>query len=385
MTKKRVTVLDIGSSKVTVLLGERGVNNSLMIHNYLEVKYVGYDEDGFLPPVDDVPDIKLALYRAIDSILENSNIKLDEVFIGVPGNFLKITTKRHVYSFAKNKVVTKDDVEKFKQTGYNDVKIDGYQQIMASVLCYNFADGRVVDNPIGLKSANLNGILSYSLCQNYFKQEIDKILMQKYKFTKIRYCSSVLCQSLFLVEKEKRDNYAVLLDVGGFESTLSVCYKNGVVYEKTFPLGGAYITEKIMSNVSMPEEYEYFELAESFKRKANLSLNSNKSYEIVIGNSEIKYPFDTINSLIKSTIADIAAEVASCFEVCAKWLPQNVRIHLTGGGIAMIRGSAEYLRDMLDRGVDLIYPEMPLFKKPIYSSALALLDYAVNFTEKGEL
>lgn len=60
MRKKSVAVLDIRSSEVTAVVGERGVNNTFIIKSKYTCAYDGYaegkliDEDGFLSAVNDV-------------------------------------------------------------------------------------------------------------------------------------------------------------------------------------------------------------------------------------------------------------------------------------------------------------------------------------------
>ena len=60
MRKKSVAVLDIRSSEVTAVVGERGVNNTFIIKSKYSCAYEGYaegkliDEDSFLSAVGDV-------------------------------------------------------------------------------------------------------------------------------------------------------------------------------------------------------------------------------------------------------------------------------------------------------------------------------------------
>ena len=48
MQKKRVAVLDIGSSKMTAFIGERGVNKTFIIKGFKEIEYSGYVGGEFL-------------------------------------------------------------------------------------------------------------------------------------------------------------------------------------------------------------------------------------------------------------------------------------------------------------------------------------------------
>jgi len=74
----------------------------------------------------------------------------------------------------------------------------------------------------------------------------------------------------------------------------------------------------------------------------------------------------------------LAEEISVCLDKCSSFLSVGTRINVTGGGISFIRGAVERLRDLLDKGVDVVYPNVPKFKKPNETSKFALLDYALK-------
>ena len=64
MSKNYVSVLDIGSSKLTVMIGEKGVNNTFNVRGAGEVNYAGFYEGVFLEPENLQSAIKEAISKA---------------------------------------------------------------------------------------------------------------------------------------------------------------------------------------------------------------------------------------------------------------------------------------------------------------------------------
>ena len=104
MRKKSVAVLDIRSSEVTAVVGERGVNNTFIIKSKYTCAYDGYaegkliDEDGFLSAVNDVVKSTVSACGGLKSF-----------YVGVPGEFIKIVNVDKVVSFQSAKKITNAD------------------------------------------------------------------------------------------------------------------------------------------------------------------------------------------------------------------------------------------------------------------------------------
>lgn len=377
MLKDAVAVLDIGSNKVTVMIGENGVNQTFIIHSSCEMPYAGYDENFFyVPNSQEEIGVEEAIKNAIETIKRNSNIKINNIFVGVPGAFLKIITKNHTNSYERKIKISYKETDRFKSSGLVGINVDNYTVINSQVVYYVLSDGTKIVDPIGKKSVNLNGTLSYSLCNKKFISLIDTILAEC-GINKVTYIPSPLAESLYLFSEEKRKAFNVLLDVGYMSSTLSVVYNNGIVYQKSFPYGGGTIAGYIFQNLNL-SDYKLFSVAEELVRKVNFGLEGGEYYQSVQNGRLYKYPATYINNLANEIIIEIAQEVSESLEMISQWLPSGTRINLTGGGISFIRGACEKLRDLLSRGVDIIAPNVPMFRQPNESSRLALLNYSLN-------
>lgn len=380
MIKDAVIVLDVGSSKITVTVGERGLNNTFVIHSSCDVSYAGFDENGFINGDGEV-SVDRAVISAMDLIKRNSDVKLDTVFVGIPGYFLQTRTLQHVNSYEGKTKITENEVNKFIETGLFDIKMQDYCRIDSRAIYFTLSDGSVVNNPIGKKSVNLRGVISVTFCKAEFKTIFDKILFSL-GVNKVRYVSSPLCECLYLFNEDKRNEYNVLLDVGFTTSTLSVVYKNGIVYQRTLDgeIGGSSINNHFYFSLGFESndfKDETLDILEDLKRKVNLGIKDGE-YICCYGGQVYKFAVDSVNSLVNEVLTVLAGQVSESIEKCSLFLPVGTRINLTGGGVSYIRGAGEKLRDLLDRGVDIVCPNVPRYKKPSETSKFALLNYALN-------
>ena len=80
--------------------------------------------------------------------------------------------------------------------------------------------------------------------------------------------------------------------------------------------------------------------------------------------------------------ADIIGNVLSDYDDI---LPSNMKIYLTGEGIAAMRGAKKYLSEQLGKNIEIITPKLPGFVKAEDSSKISLLIMADTMTKKGLL
>ena len=98
MRKKSVALLDIRSSEITAVVGERGVNDTFIIKSKYSCGYDGYAEGEFI----DGDGFACAVNSAVKSILASTG-GIKRFYVGVPGEFLKVVNTDRVMSFQSAK------------------------------------------------------------------------------------------------------------------------------------------------------------------------------------------------------------------------------------------------------------------------------------------
>ncbi len=368
MRNKQVAVLDFGSSKITATVAERGINKTFIIKGSYSFNYDGYQDGAFF----DLPQLKQVLILAVESLRKACTNKLETVYVGVPGDFTEVVVKDSQISFAKKKKITDLEVDALFDSAFV-MQSAKYTLINRSAVVYELDDFRRLANPVGAVSGILKGKLSFVLCNNYFIEAVKSILTNA-GVGKIEFVSTSLAETLYLLDAETRDRIALVCDVGYISTTVMIIQGDGILYQKSFPYGGGYITADITQKFQME-----FDDAENLKRKINLSCQtSSKEFDLIDGDNGEYYSVEELKNLVKDSLDGLCESISLMLEESGYVLPDYVPLMVTGGGISHLRGAKEHVSGRLNMAVEIIAPKVPLMDKPTESSILSLLDLALE-------
>lgn len=366
MQKKQVAVIDVGSSAITAVVGERGINKTFIIKGRYSFEYDGFENGTFF----DTENLKRVLFSAADCIIKASGGSLDTVYVGVPGDFTNVYVKDSQISFSKKKKITEEDVDVLFDAAFV-MTSSKYTLINRSAIVYELDDFRRLANPVGSVSEILNGKLSFVLCSNYFIEAV-KPALQAAGISKVECVSSALAQALYLIDAETRDRIAILADVGYITTTFTIIQGDGLMFQRSFPYGGGYITAALVEKFSVP-----FSVAESIKRKINLS-QVVTGQEMIDGENGEYYSVNEVKKTVIHSLETLCEDIADAWEKSGFIVPEYVPLMITGGGISYIRGAKEHLSGRLGTAVEIVAPKVPLMDKPTESTVLSLLDLALE-------
>ncbi|MCL1901647.1 MAG: hypothetical protein FWG51_04550, partial [Firmicutes bacterium] len=106
MKNPSATVIDFGSSKISVLCGERAINNSYNIKASADVEYAGFSGGEFFEPNLVFNSVKSAILAA-ETTLKN---KIKKVYVGVPGEFITTVVRETTKTYKRKRKIDKADV-----------------------------------------------------------------------------------------------------------------------------------------------------------------------------------------------------------------------------------------------------------------------------------
>ena len=368
MRKKQVAVIDVGSSKITAIIGERGINKTFLIKGRFECEYDGYAEKTFFD------ELKLAdaIRSTLNDVQSVCGTKIDCVYVGVPGEFTNVVVKESQISFPNKRKIKEEDVDALFDSAFvaqnNDVSI-----INRSAIVYELDDFRRLADPIGYSSEILKGKLSFVLCNNYFIETIMPVLKSA-GIDKVEFVSTMLAEALYLIDPEVRDRIAMILDVGYISTTFSIIQGDGILFQESFPYGGGFITASLTENFDVD-----FDVAEKLKRKINLSsFSTTGAYDLIDLGDGKYFPSEEAKSIILRSLDNLCESLSNALDGSKYVVPDYVPMMLVGGGIAYLRGAKEYVSNRLGIDVRVLSPSVPLMNKPTESAILSLMDLALD-------
>lgn len=369
MRKKSVAVLDIRSSEITSVVGERGVNNTFIIKSKYSCGYDGFaegellDEDGFLSAVSDVVKSTLASMSGVKTF-----------YVGVPGEFTKTVNVDKVMSFQSAKKITQTDCDYLAGMAA-PADTDEYQTIKHSCLYYVLSDKRKLIDPVGMPSDSLMGRFCFYQCKNSFVDILLKAFKKFSDIENINLIPTVYAEALYLIKPELRDEYAVLFDLGYISSSYSVVCGNGLAFSESFSLGIGHIAAYLMTELEIP-----FEVATAYLSKINLNAKEtlNALEECFYEGTTYKFSTVILRDKIREGLDGICETIEACRQSFTGKNVDGKPVYLTGEGVKTIRGTAEHLSNRLVKNVEIITPAVPYYDKPQFSSLLSLLDASLK-------
>ena len=370
MGRRSAAVLDVRSADVTVVVGQRGVNNTFVIQGMYTQPYKGYADAEFF----DTQDLQEAVFAALDEASAEAGVRIRELYVGVPGEFLSVRTQRCFMRFENKRKIVRADVKALYESepkeNFGDAAV-----IRKEAAYYVLSDRRRAFDPVGMVSNSLEGQFCYFLADNRFIDCMDNFLAE-YGIRRREYLPSSQAQALYLLPRSARMAGAILWDVDKISMTFSVLEGEGVVWQQACSAGGGHVTAQVFAdgNIDIP-----FEIVEAMIGKINLSGRDDDKTTIEYVDKMRSYtlPMQFLKEKVKEGLDLICEVINKCLELCGDRNIEYKPILLTGGGITGIRGAREHLTNRLNKVVEIIAPNLPYYNKASQSSLLSLLDMAL--------
>lgn len=371
MWRKSVAVLDVRSSEISIVIGERGVNNTFVFKASKTEPYDGYEQGAFY----DEEKLSDAVFRALTSVEQVCGKRIRDLYIGVPGMFCKIVPQSRDISFPQKRRIGKKELDALFESG--NESMEGYRLIRATSVIYVTADNRRYVDPEGLTTSSLSGVLSYCYADNYFIGVMEKIFSEM-KIV-LHYLPMELAMASYLITPEVRGEYALFLDVGFLSTTLCVLLGNGVLAQQTYWVGKGQIAARLMDAFELP-----YEAALALLSKANLFAKSNAgSMEFVFRGDSYEIDTDKLVDTVKEGLDEICEEIGTFLEDCSGKELDNKPLYVSGEGLSDIRGSLEHISKRINRVCEMLSPDLPYYNKPSMSSRISLIDMAYEDHRKS--
>ncbi|MBR2384814.1 MAG: hypothetical protein IKA99_04285 [Clostridia bacterium] len=373
MAFKGVTVLDIGSYAISVLAGERGVNNTFSVKGQAVKHYEGFAEGKFF----DEHDLETAIGEALNEIADVIGGVSPEIYVSVPGVFVDLENKKYKISLGKPRKIRQKDVDCLLNEGKLKVESEGFEVIGCSEIYFALDDNRRVVNPVGVVSSLLGGAITYYSCDKKFTSLLRRILL-KHKIKDVKFVFVGQAEGEYLLKREEREFPSLIIDVGYITSELTLHLGNGILAECCEDFGGGYLTFYMLRDFGLSVKD-----AESLKREINFahSLSSNSVYTIFTDDGEVQFPCETVNEIALDAVDSFVGLISDFIEENASPFAENLRIYLTGGGLSYLRGVKSHLSARLGLPVEILAPKVPMHNKPDESSTFAMLNFALKDKE----
>ncbi len=357
---KIIVGLDIGTTKVACIVGQKAENGKIEILGYGKTVSTGVRRGVVTNIFDTVEAIKTAVKQASDQ----SGVEINRVSVGIAGQHIKSLQHRGVMMRDNHEIeITEAELERLRNDTFK-INMTPGEEIIDVIRQDTYVDGELATNPVGMLGnkieANFHVIIGQtSAAKNIVKciesagLEMDYMILEP------------IASAQAVLDDEEKDAGVVLVDIGGGTTDIAIFKDKKIQHTAVIPFGGNIITEDICTGCSIIKHY-----AEEVKVKFGSALASeNRDDEVVSipgirGREPKEISFKNLANIIQARLEEIF-ELVNYEIQKAKTENQLIAgIVLTGGG-AMMRHIQQLAEFKTGLEVRIGYPNEHLNKTPM--------------------
>ncbi len=383
---KIIVGLDIGTTKVACIVGQKAENGKIEILGYGKTISTGVRRGVVTNIFDTVEAIKMAVNQAS----EQSGVEINRVSVGIAGQHIKSLQHRGVLMRDNHETeITEAELERLRNDTFK-INMTPGEEIIDVIRQDTYVDGELATNPVGMLGnkieANFHVIIGQtSAAKNIVKciqsagLEMDYMILEP------------IASAQAVLDEEEKDAGVVLVDIGGGTTDIAIFKDKKIQHTAVIPFGGNIITEDICTGCSIIKHY-----AEEVKVKFGSALASeNRDDEVVSipgirGREPKEISFKNLAHIIQARLEEIFELVNYEIQKAKSENQLIAGIVLTGGGALMkhIQQLAEFKTGL---EVRIGYPNEHLNKNtmkemssPMYFTGIGIVIETIARMEHDE-
>ena len=385
MSQSRViAAIEIGTSKIVVLLGEIIGDSGLNIIGHSVGSSKGVKK-GVITDLDKASD---CVHAAILRAEENTQTRIDEVYLAQTGQHLIGNFNLGSSNIsASDGLVRRADIDAATEDAKRRSLPD--DRIYIHHIQNPFSlDGNPVENPLSKEGRQLQ--IGYWSVHGDSEAVSDSLrVIRGIDLDVSDIIISSIASGTVLLEESEKENGALVIDIGGGTTDYMLYRKGYIVKTGVVPVGGDHITNDLSIGLRISRKN-----AESFKLKDGRAYYQSEDREKkvwLIGDFTIgdrQYPLAAITKIIEARVFEIFDIIKEQLVDSDLFEPSDIAsgVILTGGssrltGIEEAAHRRFGLEARASEGSQYVSEEL---RAPEYSTAIGLLHYALTGQENNQ-
>lgn len=293
MTKEFIIAIELGSSKMTGIAGQKNLDGSITILAVAKEDSTSCIRKGV---VYNLEKTTIALTNLVKKLKNMLKTEIAKVYVGVGGQSLRGIKNTIVREMPQSAVITQDVVDSILDS--NRAMTYPEQEILDAAIQEYKVDAQYQIDPVGIQCHRLEGNFLNILWRAQFYRNLKKCLENANIHVAEMYLSPMVLADNVLTDAERRAG-CVLVDLGAETTTVAVYCRNILRHLAVIPLGSDNITKdietlqveaKVAEQLKLKYGTAYTENPEEENLKiridADRTIDSNKLAEIVEARTE---------------------------------------------------------------------------------------------------
>ena len=376
-TKSEIVVgLDIGTTKITVLVGKKDQYGKLDILGTGKAVSNGVMR-GVVANIDKtVSSIKVA----VDQAELESGIKIDEVYVGIAGQHIK--SLQHRGEMVRDEIseeISKDDLDKLKKNMFKLVTIPGEEVIHVIPQEYTVDGEDFIQDPKGMAGVKIEANFHIITAKVAAVKNIIRCV-QKAGLTPKNLILEPFASAVAVLDNDEKQEGVCLVDIGGGTTDVAIFLDGIIRHTAVIPFGGNVITKDIKQGIQILEKQ-----AEMLKIKFGSAMSSSTKENVIVsipglrGKDPKEVSVKNLSAVIESRMKEIIDLVNYQIKSSGYQNKLMTGIVITGGG-SQLRNLPQLVSYVTGKEVRVGYPNEHLgsdsksmIKSPIFSTGVGLV------------
>jgi cell division protein FtsA len=274
MPKEFIVAIELGSSKMTGIAGQKNLDGSISVLSIVEEDSTSCIRKGVVYNIEKTGQCLTSIMQKL-----KNNLKQDitHVYVGVGGQSIRSVKNVIVKDLPSATQVTQEMVNELmdanRNMSYPDLEI-----LDAATQEYKL-DNQFQLDPVGIQCTHLEGNFLNILWRKNFYRNLNTCFDNAGIAIAEMYLAPLALADSTLTDAEKRSG-CVLIDLGADTTTVSVYYKNILRHLAVIPLGGSNITKDIASLQMEDSDAEKMKIKYASAFTENNEIDNTLSYSI---------------------------------------------------------------------------------------------------------
>lgn len=384
-TSEIIVGLDIGTTKIAVIVGHKNEFGKIEILGHGKVPSIGVKRG----VVSNIENTVQSIKDAIKEAAQTSGVDIRFVNVGIAGQHIK-SLQHHGSTIRKDNEleISQEEIENLVNSMYNLNMNPGEEIIEVIPQQFSLDGEHVVKSPKGMMGSSLEANFHIIVGQTAAAKNIYKCV-RKTGLEVVDLILEPIASAEAVLSEEEKEAGVVLVDIGGGTSDIAIFHEGIIRHTAVIPLGGDIITEDVKEGCSIIKKH-----AEELKVKFGSALASeNREEEIVAipglrGRAPKEISIRNLANIIQARMEEIIEYIY--FEIKNSGYEKKLigGIVLTGGG-AQMKHIAQLTEFKTGMDTRIGYPNEHLandvpeeMASPMYSTGIGLVIVGIERFEK---
>lgn len=375
--RKLIVGLDVGTSKVVVVVGELLPDGQLNIIGLGHSVSKGMDKGG----VNDLESVVKAVQRALHEAEMMADMKISSVYLGISGKHISSQDEIGMVPISEDEV-TQDDVDSVIYTARSVRIRDEHRVLHVIPQEYAIDYQERIKNPVGLSGVRMKAKVHLITCHNDMAKNIVKCA-ERCDLEADKLIFSALASSYAVLTEDEKELGVCVVDIGGGTMDIAVFYDGALRHTSVFSYAGNSVTSDIAYAFGTPpSDAENIKVRYGCAQASMLQRDDTIEVPSVGGRPSRSLQRQTLAEVIEPRYSELFGMVEAELKTVLGSLKLEklaAGIVLTGGA-AQIEGLVECAEGVFNSQVRIGRPLninglTEYVNTPVYSTAVGLLQF----------